>query len=783
MAKKMSKKLRCASASLLVIAANLCLSQGAFAAEVEGAAGDVGDIIVTARRTSERLQDIPLSVTAISQQKLVEAGILTARDLPLLTPGLQTGVSPFDSTNIQFNIRGQSQAGGALESSVGVYIDGVYRQKTFGLAGALFDLDHIEVLKGPQGTLYGKNTSGGAVSITTRKPDLDEVGGFIDVLAGYYQPHSSAAVRTNGAINLPLIQGKLAARISAAYDYSSGYGRDGKGRHLMDKHNPFVRGQLLFEASPTVKILLATDYAKFDSNGLINKIGEANPGAASIAANLELGGGPSPVGPGLALIQTDLRIPSIYDTTAQRQSFDKLEAGGVSLTIDADIADNAHLKSISAFRKLDRKAGNDLDGTQFVILETTTGEENDFYSQELNLSGKLLDGKLDYLGGVFYSRFTAKGGQFPGNGILQVLTASPLHGRKRNVYTHMNTTKSYGIYAHAVYRFSDQFNVTGGLRYSQDKRKFISKDYTLFADGFRSCDFAAYGALLANDCALNFANVGRLPGGPALGPVKDSAVSYEFALTYLPTRDMTLYATTRRGFRAGDWNPSGGVPNKFKPEIATDYEIGLKTTFLDRAVTANIAGYYTKYKDIQKTQVTTPPITEIQNAASAKIKGVEFELNVRPTENFSVGATYTYTDAKYDSFVDATGDYSDEPFDISKNVVTVHGSYTVPLASGDALQFNADIAHFSRRYLTTNSHLLNLTTDPTLVQPGYEIVNARVSYKLNKFDGEIALVARNIANKKYWVNGTQLRALGYIFRNPGEPRFLGVQFVKRLGGG
>ena len=113
----------------------------------------------------------------------------------------------------------------------------------------------------------------------------------------------------------------------------------------------------------------------------------------------------------------------------------------------------------------------------------------------------------------------------------------------------------------------------------------------------------------------------------------------------------------------------------------------------------------------------------------------------------------------------------------------MHGSYTVPLASGDALQFNADIAHFSRRYLTTNSHLLNLTTDPTLVQPGYEIVNARVSYKLNKFDGEIALVARNIANKKYWVNGTQLRALGYIFRNPGEPRFLGVQFVKRLGGG
>ncbi|MDB5428917.1 MAG: hypothetical protein JWP35_33 [Caulobacter sp.] len=770
------------SLSALALAAFTFAPQAARADEAPAAGpAQVEEVVVQARRTSEKLQDIPIAVTAITQQQLTRSGILTSQDLPLLTPGLQTAASPFDSTNIQFKIRGQSTASGALESSVGVYVDGVYRQRTFGLGGALFDLDHVEVLKGPQGTLYGKNTSGGAVSIYTKKPVLDETSGYFDILAGAYSPHNATAARVSGAVNVPLVDGKLAARLSAAYDYSAGYGRDALGRTLMDKHNPFVRGQLLYQPSSDLSVLLAGDYGQFKSNGLINKIVEATPGLASTAANLELGNGPVPGGAGLALLQRDLGISDYYTDSAYRPSYDELTTGGVSLTLNKDLG-ASYLRSITAYRYLKRKAGNDLDGTPFPLLETSTAEKDSFFSQELNFGGKAFDDKLDYLVGGFYSWFQDDGGAPPGNAILQIFGFSPVHGRPRTVYRHLATTDSYGVFAHAVYNFTDQFNITAGLRYSQDKREYINRDYTLFTDGFKTCNFAAFGAVLANDCAIDFATATK-PGFTAQGPVNDDAVSYEFALTYLPTPDLTLYATTRRGFRSGDWNPSGTTPNRFAPESATDYELGVKWRLFERKLMVNVAAYYTDYKDIQKTQVTGPGVTEIKNAAGAKVKGAEFEIRYQPDRNVSLGLNYTYTDAAYKKFEDTfpvVTDYSAEPFDLSKDVVTLDGSWTIPLASGDAIHLNANYAWYSRRYFTSVSHLKTITSDPSLVQPAYGTLNLRFSYDIHAWDAEVAFVGRNVTDEAYWVSGTQLRSVGLVFLTPGEPRFLGVQFVKHF---
>jgi len=258
-----------------------------------------------------------------------------------------------------------------------------------------------------------------------------------------------------------------------------------------------------------------------------------------------------------------------------------------------------------------------------------------------------------------------------------------------------------------------------------------------------------------------------------------------FALTYLPTRDITLYATTRRGFRSGDWNPSGAVPNRFEPEEATDYEIGLKSRLIDRSLTLNIAAYQTDYKNIQKTQVTGPGVTEIRNAAAARIRGIELEMLARPSDNFQVGANYTLTDAEYESFLDGfpvAADFAAEPFDLSRHIVTLNGQWTMPLGSGDEIVLNGDMQFFSRRYFTSNSHLLTVTRDPTLVQPAHALLNGRLAYRIASFDAEVALVGRNILNQKYFVNGTQLRSAGLVFLNPGEPRFLGLQFIKRFGG-
>jgi iron complex outermembrane receptor protein len=749
---------------------------------------ELAEIVVTARRIEERLQDIPVAVTAVTQAQLDNAGIRTVADLPLLTPGLQTGASPYDTTNVVFKIRGQSQSAGQLEDSVGVYVDGVYYPKTFGLGGALFDLERIEVLKGPQGTLYGKNTSGGAVSIITRKPELNDTGGFLDVQGGFYDPHSSPAATGKGAVNIPLVQDKLALRIAGSYDYSDGYGRNGNDRHLLNRDDGYLRAALRYDPVDSLSMLLSADYARFRNNGVLFRVVEATPGVASLEANLAAGQGPQFGGVGLAAVGADLRTPSYYQGSETGPSYDSINHYGTSLTVNYDISGATHLKSISAFRRLERLSAGDQDGSQYPIFETTTGERSNFFSQEVDLDGKVLNSNLDYLTGLYYSHFKNTQVNPTGNLILPILTADPALGPSRNVYDNVDTTTSYGAFAHGVYHFTEQFNVTGGLRYSLDQRKFIDQSYSYFlSNGQRTCNFAAYGATLANNCLLDFSKLGTNPGpvgpgNPALGSLSDGDVSYEFALTYLPTRNMTVYATTRRGFRSGDWNPVGAVPNKFKPEIATDFEVGVKSMLLDRTLTMNIAAYQTNYSDIQKTEVTAPGITQIQNAAKATIRGVELELLAQPLEYLQLGANYTYTHARYKSYEDGGKDYSSEPFDVSPNVVTLNGQLTIPVRPEADLVLSADVAAYEKRYFSQSSHLLNISTDPVLVQSGYTVVNGRIAYRMKSANAEVAFFGRNLLNKSYYVDGTELRAAGLVINFPGEPRFLGIELVKRFGG-
>jgi iron complex outermembrane receptor protein len=271
--------------------------------------------------------------------------------------------------------------------------------------------------------------------------------------------------------------------------------------------------------------------------------------------------------------------------------------------------------------------------------------------------------------------------------------------------------------------------------------------------------------------------------------LSSSGVSYEAAINYQFTPDLMAYVTTRRGFRSGDFNTNGGYA-PYNPEVATDYEIGLKSTFLDRTLLFNFAGYLTNYNDIQKSQTVVSIAgnaigTATQNAAKAQIYGVELESRYRPFKSLELSANYTYTDPKYIKWLEPTGkpgvfiDHSQDEWEIPLQMFNVAATYTADLPSGDQVVLHGGLYHQSLLYFGLALQLL--PSETILKQDAYALADARISYEFTHADASIALFGRNLTDKKYYVGASALRTVGVSLLLPGEPRFIGIEFTKRFG--
>jgi iron complex outermembrane receptor protein len=249
------------------------------------------------------------------------------------------------------------------------------------------------------------------------------------------------------------------------------------------------------------------------------------------------------------------------------------------------------------------------------------------------------------------------------------------------------------------------------------------------------------------------------------------------------------YGTTRRGFRSGDFNTNGGYA-PYNPEIATDYEIGLKSTFFDRTLLFNIAGYLTDYNNIQKSQTVISIAgnaigTAVQNAAKAQIYGVEIESRYRPVKSLELGANYTYTDPKYIKWLEPTSkpgvfnEHSHDEWEVPLQMFNLSATYTADLPSGDQLVLHGGVYHQSLLYFGMNLQLL--PSETILKQDGYALADARISYEFVRADASVALFGRNLTDKKYYIGASALRPVGTSQLIPGEPRFIGVEFSKRFG--
>lgn len=709
------------------------------------------EIIVTARKRVEALQDVPLAITAISGDELRQSSAQDITDLQRQTPSLFFADGPTDQSAVLITIRGQGQPDNFLGtgSAVGVYVDGVYYPRQIGLKSTLIDLDRVEVLKGPQGTLYGKNTTGGAINITTKRPDLNEWGGFAEATVGNYRELDFAA-----ALNAPLVQDKVGLRLVGLSNNREGFGKNGLGRSLKNDDTIFLRGHILFQPSDEFSFLLSGDWQRIREKGNIGKLTAVLPVApnlAALVAGVESG---NPAG-GFDILN-GYTNGSAYRTGGTAPSGSRYDGKGVSGT--ATWSPGAvEVKAIVAYREFNRRSDHDYDASPFTILQGYTTTNDQFYSGEIDISGNAINDRLSWVIGGYYDHEDGDEASF-------TTALAPISPVNPQIIDGSSKAESWAVFGQGTFALTDRLNLTAGLRWSEETRSVEARDRIILQPGGQEVCNVPPG--IRDNPAVCLAHASK----------KFSDYTYLLSLDYHFTPDVMVYAKTSRGFRSGGIkgvNTTADAFVTFDPEVATDYEVGAKTTWLNKKLVLNFAAYKTKYKDIQRAIVIATPsgtfTTQIRNAAKATINGFEVEAVVRPTQWFTLSGTAGYTDATYDKFFDLTGDRSGEKFPVPKWTYSLSGQFHAPVASGE-LRLQADWSWRSGVVFEPTARVLR-----SVSQGSYGLLNARLSYVHQTTGIEVALFGRNLLNRTYRASALALTPLGFNVAYTGDPRTYGVQ--------
>ncbi|MET0164014.1 MAG: TonB-dependent receptor, partial [Vicinamibacterales bacterium] len=545
-------------------------------------------IVVTARKRTEDIQSVPISVTAVSGTDLENQNVRTVGEVVLTVPNMSVTSGSNSATAPTYTIRGQVQndTTAAVDPSVGIYVDGVYWARAHGSNAALLDVSQVEVLRGPQGTLFGRNTTGGAINMTTNDPNFDGFSGSGSVGFGNYDQFDFS-----GVLNMPITADRLAARIAVNQQQNHGWIKDEVTDERYSRSRQWIgRGKLLFTPTDALSFVLSGEYFDYDGGAPVEQLAFILPPNA-VGPN----GAPLGLGAIEALLEsgfTDNGQRHVVDDDSDaidRISLDRpdrtwTESQTYSLRGALD-TEWGTLKSIVAYRKVDTSSKLDLDGTPYEIFNVTFNESNvDQWTGELQASGLALDERLNWTVGAYY--FTEDGVD---QTAAQTVTAI-LGNRAASPSGSFIENDSYAGYAQGTYRLTDAWSLTAGLRYSSDERH--KRQFQDIANPANPICPAGTTPRSSGRCEAAFKRT-------------DSDWSYTFGLDYQFTPDILGYVKTSRGYRAGGFNTRGGADlpggGAFGPETVTDYEVGLKSEFLDNRVRLNLAVYYSDYRDIQST--------------------------------------------------------------------------------------------------------------------------------------------------------------------------------------
>jgi iron complex outermembrane receptor protein len=746
--------------------------------------GALPDVIVTARRRAENLQEVPVSLTVVGGALLDRSYTVNTQQLSQLVPSLS--YSSANPRNTAFTIRGLgssvvavSQANDGLEPGVGYYVDQVYHARPATAAFDFSDIDQIEVLRGPQGTLFGKNTTAGAINITTRLPTFTPEAQE-EVSYGSYNFLQAKAAASAG------ITDTVAFRLSGVTTRRDGVIRNIRGGKNNDIGNQAVRGQLLFKPSAQFQIRLTADFTNFESNCCTQVY-------YAVAPTLKAAGRQYP-----ALAAGLNYTPPSLNPYDRRTDIDaplgvNTNEGGVSAIADWDVGP-VTFTSVSAWRFWNWDAANDRDYTGIPIQTVQhIPSRQDQYSQELRFASNGAH-KLNYVGGLYFFRQKITGRPisiYSSQATYWLLGPAPafpsnlLDGYGTDGHTDFESN-SYAAFGEVNWKPIDRLTLTGGLRYTWE-------------DKTGTYDTTVFGGLATTNTTLVNAKLSILRPQSYAAKVNDGSLTGRANIAYQLTDTVLGYASFARGAKSGGINMSGlpldnnNLPALntavVRPEKNTNYEVGLKTQFFDRRLTLNVDGYYSRVTDFQANVTDTGAAaalrTYLANIPKVVVKGFEADATAALTHHFSLRASVAYADGKYSSYPNAPCpiekissatticNLSGQSLSgLPKWSYTLGGDYSLPLsAKADAL-FHLDSN-------TRTKQLGDPTGSAYTMIKGYTVVNGSIGIRL-KSGLEVAVFARNLFDKNYIQNVTiQAGNSGLILATPSDPRVIGVTLRAR----
>lgn len=697
-------------------------------------------VTVTAQKREETVQEVPAPISVLSGDKIRQASLNSANEITRYIPNTSAGTTDGHGRP-RWWIRGlgTGDQGANTVSPVGIYMDDVYISNISATGFPLFDLDRVEVLRGPQGTLWGKNTTGGAINFISKKPSFKE-DGYYKVDLGNY---ANRAVE--GAYGDSLIDDKLAARVAIRHQGNDGYNEnkaDGNDQGALE--DDAIRLQFLAVLSDELEANLNVHSRRYHDTGSASAVnyGTGRNGNNQFGYHVD---------------------PKQGDVYYNAKNSANIEQDGANLNLIWQLGE-LELTSITAFESFNREGVSDSDNTPLELQRGYAYADSRQYSQEFRLASPRTD-RLNWVAGLHYFK--------------EDLDAKSASGALDNTYVRRyynrvaydQTTESYATFGSVTYNFTDDFSLTGGLRWTQERKSIdLNRVANVGQASFGGGDWWKPGNVtspLAVTAQQDESNTW-------------SDWTYDVTPEYKLSDNARVYFRYSKGFRSGGYN--AGVTTQatvatVDPEYLTAYELGLKSEWFDGRLNANASLFYYDYTDIQLnivTAVDNQTVSRLANGAQGEAYGAEFELEAIPLDNLHVNFGLGLLHTEFTDYTSGNNDYSGNNFVRAPNVSAVLGAdYRIPLNVGGAIVVGTDWDTRSRQYFFTNDQTQNMRSG------GYTLGNARVTYELPGAKTEITGYVHNLTDKEYRSHTLPggYQSAGVMF---GDPRTVGVSLTSRF---
>lgn len=725
---------------------------------VEAQGLSIEEVVVTAQRREQSLQDVPMSVSAFTETSLKASGINYVTDLMAYTPGLSGARQGVGVT--QFAIRGISSNSFGIggDNSVGIFVDDVYAGRAT-IAGLPFiDIARVEVLKGPQGTLFGRNTSAGAISITSNKPNGELSLSLNQTLAQYH------GQKTIATFNAPIIEDVLMIRGSLVYEDSEGAIKNSNGLSDFGNSTKAAKVSLLYQASDRFQALLNLSSQKVQEDG------RAFEPSNSASPFLQLAG---------------ISNADVFDKTAHHGSpSDEVnDVIAANLKLSLDLNDDITLTSISSSIEYVNSAKFDADGTPLRLLESIwPREESESVSQEFRLNGS--GDNIDWMVGLSYQKENITGLQInrydeniwlgvlqsinaldpniPANGLgsphpaftlcdgsgMDVAILGSSCGDRSETDLSQGEFESQALYADVSYRPTDELSISLGLRYSQDKKTWRYQS-ELSAGLFSTLGLPS---LILTDITG--------PQGFSASH-KWSKLTPRIAIDYQLNNDIMIYASAAEGYKPGGFS----AVSRFEEENNWSYELGLKSSLMDGRVQLNVASYYYDYDNLQ-VQIIKNSVLSIDNIKSMTGKGVEVDFQFRASEDLDFISTISLANAEIGNHHNDAGNLKgNAPAYSPEQSASLIAKYRVGQWQGMELTAQAEASYQSEQFFSVD----NVKAES---QAGYTLFNARLTLQAAAGDWQLAVFGKNLGDKNYLINAYSLTE---VVVQRGLPRYVGLE--------